>query len=291
MNYTSQWKLRLLYELADWSDATFLTLNYSDDWFQYLAEQGRYDEVNNLSKKEVSAYIKRLRRRIFYRTGRDIKSYTVGEYGERRGRAHYHAIIFGASCYDDEDADDMKFAWNQKSLPVARNEDFQWDKSRGRKCAIQPVTPDDIAYVTGYVQKKLTGRKGKEVYGNRTPPFALMSKGLGLANAVKNRSALSKGWTYLPGGSRVGIPRYFREKLDIDVKVKPNVEFLNAEFDWLRTEFEKKNPRPQTDNLNSFEWRSWFRRYEWFCDDRSWAIADQCWKDFEQRSKLKGGVF
>lgn len=289
VNYTLSWKLRLLYELCDWDDATFLTLNYSDDWFEHLKSIGCEQNVNNLNAHEVTSYFKRLRRRISYSRGGRLKYYCSGEYGDARGRAHYHAIIFGVSCYSDDDLREMRLAWNEPSLSVGRNEEFQWLRSRGPKCAVQPVTPDDIAYVTGYVQKKLRGKMAKEKYGDRTAPFARMSNGLGLSMAKKQRDVLKKGYTYLPGGVRVGVPRYFREKLDIEFKPVLDSSCFEDEFwNFITAEFDKQFPLTGSSeaalSLHS-------RQFEWFVNDYCGKVADSCWKDFEQRSKLKAGVF
>lgn len=289
VNYTMSWKLRLLYELCDWNDATFLTLNYSEDWFDYLRRQGREGEVNNLLPGEVKAYFKRLRRRIAYSRGGTLKYYCSGEYGDYRGRAHYHAIVFGVSCYSDDDLKEMRLAWNEPRLPVPRNEEFQWLRSRGRKCAVQPVTPDDIAYVTGYVQKKLRGPMAKDVYGERTPPFARMSNGLGLSMAICQRDVLKKGYTYLPGGVRVGVPRYFREKLDIEFVPKSEADFAKDEFDFFYSEFCKVYGSGVGLSDGMLNLRA--RQFEWFVNDFCGKVAESCWKDFEQRSKLKAGAF
>lgn len=289
VNYTMSWKLRLLYELCDWDDATFLTLNYSDDWFEYLRSRGRDTEANNLNPKEVKAYFKRLRRRIAYSRGGKLKYYCSGEYGDQRGRAHYHAIVFGVSCYSDDDLREMRLAWNEPRLPVGRNEEFQWLRSRGSKCAVQPVTPDDIAYVAGYVQKKLRGKLAKEKYGDRMAPFARMSNGLGLTMAKKQRDVLKKGYTYLPGGVRVGVPRYFREKLDIEFSPKTENEMVKSEYDFFKVEFEKIYGTEVGMTSSALNFRA--RQFEWFVNDYCGKVADSCWKDFEQRSKLKAGVF
>lgn len=286
INTTSQWKLRLLYELEDWPFATFLTLNYSNEYFDWLIDKGRFDEVNNLSPKEVTAYWKRVRRSLDYwfDDPRPMKHYTCGEYGERRGRAHYHAIVFGLDHLSDDDMDILKFAWNEKRKPVPRNEDFQWLRSRGKKCAYQPVTPDDIAYVTGYVQKKLTGQRGREYYHGRTLPFAQMSKGMGFVNAEKNKDVLAKGWTYLPGGTRVAVPRYYREKLGIEIDFKDDYELEKQEDAFFLEKFKEEQP----ELVKVLPPSKFSVHFEAFKNEYRGRLAEQSWQDFEQRQKLRG---
>lgn len=287
---TSQWKLRLIYELHDWSSATFLTLNYSDEFFDFMKSQGK--DPTSLHKDELSGYLKRLRRLLSYRTdGRKIKFYSCGEYGDLHHRPHYHLILFGVDPYVDDDRDAMKFAWNQKTM-IPRNEDFQWDRSRGRKCAIQPVTPDDIGYTCGYVQKKLYGDKAKEEYGDRLAPFALMSKGLGLTYAKKNIETLKKTWTYLPGGARIGVPRYFLDKLDISRRNPlPDQARLDEEWSWMEEKFFEHFPQYEDVDVRIKRSAYMERAWNWFFDKHAWTLADQVWKDFEKRQRLSGGIF
>ena len=126
INYTSAWKLRLLYELSDWDSAMFVTLTY--------------DEVHvpgdfSLHKKEPVGFFKRLRSYLAYNSDRVIKYYCCGEYGQKKdptrpdknhGRPHYHAIIFGMNPFDDNDRKLIVEAWQH------RCEDWQFDRNRGK---------------------------------------------------------------------------------------------------------------------------------------------------------------
>lgn len=99
---------------------------------------------------------------------------------------------------------------------------------------MQEVTPDDIQYVTGYVQKKLTGTMADEVYQGKQPPFSLCSQGLGLEFALKNKERLmNNGYTYFKG-HKIGIPRYFCEKFDIKKS-----DLLDDKPNHTLSEFEK----------------------------------------------------
>lgn len=110
-----------------YDDIAFVTLTYSPDAL-YSKE---------LIPSHLSSFVKRLRT-YAERLGFDgkIRFYGVGEYGEKRGRPHFHVILFGLpqifwSCIKD--------AW------------------RGSIVDIQvPRTLDAVAsYVAGYVVKKL----------------------------------------------------------------------------------------------------------------------------------------
>lgn len=270
VNYTSMWKLRLLYELDNFSDSMFVTLTFNEET---LAKHG-----NTLNKKDVQNFIKRVRRYMAYnRDERKIKYYFVGEYGSNTKRAHYHGIIFGLSPYDDKDRSYISDAW-----PFC--DSWQFDKSRGKKSAIGSVTPDSIAYVTGYVQKKLSGPLAEKEYGDKVRPFSLCSQGLGLGLAKKQADMLSKGYTYM-NGKRVGVPRYFRDKLGIALNYeKPISSRIRNDFDEINSLFISKYGKPSMGDLDSYT-----RRFERFIENKEYEIADRVYKDFLQREKLKGG--
>ena len=253
INYTSAWKLRLLYELSEWDFASFVTLTYDED---------HVPADFSLHKKDPVGFFKRLRSYLAYNSDREIKYYCCGEYGEKKdtsrpdknhGRPHYHAIIFGMNPFDENDRKLILEAWQHRS------EDWQFDRNRGKlneygigeKSAIQNVTPMDIEYVTGYVQKKLSGDLAAKNYGNDLPPFAIMSKGLGLEFALSNAHRLrTNGFTYL-SGHKISLPRYYRDKLEIEVDYenipKKTLERFEEEQGYLERLFKEDMARSGID--------------------------------------------
>lgn len=275
VNYTSQWKLRLMYELTQWDSACFLTLTYSDDWLRV------HNHPNELNKKDVSDFIKRLR----YYAGKPLKHYTVGEYGSSTKRAHYHSIVFGLSPYDEKDRNAVSAAW----LP--RCEKWQFDRWRGEKSGIAEVTPDSIAYVTGYVQKKLSGPLARAEYDGRQFPFSQCSKGLGLQFALENSDRLiDNGFTYIQG-KRIGLPRYYREKLGITITDKTetlhHVDVLRKEVEYLRKEFDDYMKKFGLDDYSDKNLDRVSREFEQWYETRQFDITESIYKDFMQRSKLR----
>lgn len=288
INYTSSWKLRLLYELSNWDDACFVTLTYKDE---------RVPGDYALHKKELSGFFKRLRAALDYEYGKHpIKFYACGEYGDSldqsppgvlHGRPHFHAIIFGLSPYDDKHKELIIDSWQH------RCEDWQFDRSRGKKCALQPVTPEDIAYVCGYVQKKLSGMYADIFYNGHQKPFALMSKGLGLDFAVANAKRLKdNGFTYL-NGHRITLPRYYRDKLDIELRYDeiplPSMDEIHKQTQHAMKEFDKEIKLRHLDfNLKTAKgYSEYIIAFEKFIERRQYEIADQAFRDFQQRQKLR----
>lgn len=297
INYTTAWKLRLLYELSDWDCAMFITLTYDEE---------HVPADFSLHKADPVGFFKRLRAYLAYNSDRKIKYYCCGEYGDKKditrpdknhGRPHYHAIIFGMNPFDDNDRKLVVEAWQHRS------EDWQFDRNRGKlnaygigeKSAIQNVTPEDIEYVTGYVQKKLSGDLAYQTYNSDTPPFAIMSKGLGLEFALSNADRLrTNGFTHI-NGHKISLPRYYRDKLGIEVNYenlpKRDVQKVLQEQEYLESLFNEDMARagiditPNLNNLNNIS-----RLYERWYDNHRWQLADRVFKDFEQRQKMRLGL-
>lgn len=276
INYTSMWALRLIYELSECSAASFITLTYSDE-----------NRPGELVKKDLQDFWKRLRqnlRREYHEFTPKIRYYACGEYGSTTKREHYHAIVFGLDCYNDKHREILAKSW-----PWC--ESWLFDKSRGRQSAMQEVTPDDIAYVTGYVQKKLNGEMAKQEYGKRLPPFSACSNGLGLVFAIKNKERLiTNGYTFYKG-QKVSIPRYFCEKFGVKKSellknnnniLLPEVEFSNDELiKHFYSDIKNKNVLKNADRdtlLRLFE--RWYDKYRF-------SYSEAIWHDFRQRSKLR----
>ena len=77
----------------------------------------------------------------------------------------------------------------------------------------EAITLYRYQYVTGYVQKKLSGKYSQEVYGALQPPFQLQSQGLGLRYFEDHRETLLRDMSCQTfRGDRFGLPRYYRKK-------------------------------------------------------------------------------
>lgn len=277
INYTQMWSLRLIYELSSSDSASFVTLTYNND--NLPVDYG-------LHKKDVQDFMKRLRqnfKREYHEFVPKLRYYFVGEYGSANGRPHYHAIIFNLDNYNDKHRELCAKSWN-------KCEPWFFDKNRGRQSAIQEVTPDDIQYVTGYVQKKLSGELADSTYGDRQPPFSVCSHGLGLDFCMDQAERLiTNGWTYFKG-HKVALPRYFADKLGVS-----KADYIHQEIDLKRLEASNKTIYkifeadmkkrgtwyPENLTLTAVRFKQWYERKEF-------DYSDRVYKDFLQRQKLKG---
>lgn len=177
-----EWTVRMMHELDSHESAIFLTLTYDPE---HMPE----DEA--IDKRSLQLCLKRIRKRL---GERKIKYYASGEYGEQYGRPHYHAIIYGLTPNDREII--------QESWPYGM-------------IHIGTVTYDSARYVADYIQKDDRASK----YGDRQPPFALQSQGLGKQYALRNQVQLREDLGGTIFGRPTGLPRYYKKILEIPTEV------------------------------------------------------------------------
>lgn len=267
VNRSTSWTLRLLYELEEWKEAAFITLTYSDE---------KIPEDYGLCKRDLQLFLKRLRERFGY-LGLKLRYFAVGEYGQdnrtmpigiEHGRPHYHLIVFGVDSESKEHRKIISECWS-------KCDEFLIISGRG----VERVNRGSIAYVCGYIQKKLNGDYGRELYEERQPPFMLCSKGLGLSSFEKKASRLLKnGFTYY-GSHRIGIPRFFRKKFNFNLNFEPT----GLARAYLADKFAKDLKVP----LNSVSQKTRFFN-DWLRTKEN-EYADKVDKEFKQLQKIRGG--
>lgn len=84
----------MLLEQAAHSESSFITLTYDDEHLPlvYNPEDGEW--VPTLEKSHLQNFMRYVRRDMS-KNGLTIRYFASGEYGEKCGRPHYHAIMFG----------------------------------------------------------------------------------------------------------------------------------------------------------------------------------------------------
>lgn len=134
-----QWAMRLMHEKQFHEEACFVTLTYDD---AHLPSGG------TLVKSDFQKFFKRLRKG----SGRSLRYFHCGEYGEADRRPHYHAIIFGIGFLEDR----RFHTRNGQGQVVYKSAtlDKYWAKGF---CTLGEVTFDSCGYVARYVLKKVTG--------------------------------------------------------------------------------------------------------------------------------------
>jgi hypothetical protein len=135
----------------------------------------------------MQLFLKRLR---FETSKKDkkIRYYACGEYGPDTNRAHYHAIIFGLTLETNTIKKGRHYYLNDMTKELIEKCWKQGFVDVGYKLN------DDVAlrYVAKYVQKKMTGKQGTQLYEDtgRIAPFALMSRNLGVEWAIANKDRI-----------------------------------------------------------------------------------------------------
>lgn len=237
-----QWALRCICELKYHPTASFITLTFDNE---------HLPENESISKVFIADWLKKLRERIRYKFEKEIRFYACGEYGDKLGRPHYHAIIFG-------------FDFPDKQLLTRKNGQFLYISEFLRKAwdygwhTIGQVTLDSCQYVAQYVHKKITNKKTQVVtdhYGDKEPEFHHMSRrpGLGAQWFDDYKEDCYPSDTFVYKGKVMRPPRYFDYLLkkhfpDVyaDLKEKREERYLDSDWSKLsEAELEKELRRKE----------------------------------------------
>jgi len=186
--------------------SSFVTLTYQ-------TAPRSHGDLETLEPHHLRDFWKRLRKN----TGATLRYFAVGEYGERSGRPHYHAALWGlAPCAGGPNqrigntagflclcktCSDVRLAWGFGHVMVAT------------------LSEKSAMYIAGYVVKKMTNSSDPRLFG-RAPEFSRMSLRPGIgATAIKEiAAACTLHNLTVPVGLRHGskilpLGRYLRRKI------------------------------------------------------------------------------
>lgn len=195
------WSIRCMNEARMWRDNCFVTLTYEDSKLGSLS----------LNYNDFQLFMKRLRK-----TGRKVRFFMCGEYGEINRRPHFHAILFNCDFPDrvihraDLDGNHL-----YRSAELERLWPFGFS-------SIGTVSRQSAQYVANY---SLSGQGEDDKYSldDRTgelvevvKPFAHMSlkPGIGSTWYDKFGSDVRSGDCSIVAGSRLRPPKYYDRKLE-----------------------------------------------------------------------------
>lgn len=207
---TDNWVFRISVESRKATSISFITLTY-DQYSVNMTPNG----FMTLNRTDWQLFMKRYRKaciKYFKKKFPDLRSedipkikyYMCGEYGERRRRPHYHAIILNGVPDLIRDC---------------------WTYPKGHEFAGYPigdvdigdaVTNGAIAYTTAYMYKK--SKVPLHRRDDRMKEFSLMSKKMGLSyltsSVIKyHLSSYDHLFVTLPNGKKIALPRYFMDKI------------------------------------------------------------------------------
>lgn len=175
-----QWAIRCVHEGQLYSMNSFITLTFDDEHLLKLCPTGSLDVTL------FQDFMKRLRFTLFDKFGVRIRFFHCGEYGEKYGRPHYHACIFG---FDFPDKEPFKYV-NGIILYRSKLLESVWTFGYS---SIGTVTFESAAYVARYIMKKINGKLESYHYEYavdsdtgevlmRKPEYTTMSRNPGIAS-------------------------------------------------------------------------------------------------------------
>lgn len=187
--YSRQWAVRCVLESQRWDSNFFITLTYSDEYVPLrkhcvadtdTGEVVAEEMVMTLQPEHLTKFNKDLRRYYDYHYDhKNIRFFACGEYGNERGRPHYHGIFFNLPI------DDLKpYRYQSKSHdghPLYESETISSIWGKGLVC-IAGVSFDSCAYTARYIMKKHKGND-RDYYERRgiEPEFTRCSRKPGIA--------------------------------------------------------------------------------------------------------------
>lgn len=186
------WAFRLKWHMRFVKSAYFVTLTYAS------GIKRTPNGFLTLHKKHFQNYMKRIRKEL--NDNKDtpfnhrVKYIVTGEYGGKRGRPHYHAILFNVPM------DVIKKYWPYGLVDI------------------REVNSSRIAYIFKYISK---ARKPKQTHDrdDRVPEYVNMSQGLGKQwledkrNVDFHRRFKERPYIVLENGQKMAIPRYYKERI------------------------------------------------------------------------------
>lgn len=195
INARRVWTARLILESKLHHEQLFITLTY---------DQENLPPGEILVKRDYQLFLKRVRRAI---QPQRISYYLAGEYGDRSGRPHFHAVLFGLGAVPghyagkkpirDETARMLYSAWGNGSIHIAT------------------VNEATLAYACKHVSK--TGRLDRQ--DERPPEFHSMSTRPAIGARAMDDYAQ---WFSTKGGAK-----YLAENGDVPLQFRHDGQFYS----------------------------------------------------------------
>lgn len=210
LEYSRQWAVRCMCEAQMHEKNCFVTLTYSDD--NVPADYG-------LRKEDFVLFMKRLRKS----SKEKIKFFMCGEYGETKGRPHYHACLFN---YRPDDLNYYSIE-NGYKIYTSVQLDKLWKKGY---IIIGELNFESAAYVARYVLKKIGGYGRKQGYdridvetgeylGRVLEEYNSMSRVPGLGRSwleEYHRDVYVRDRVYISGRKSCKPPRYYDNRYEME---------------------------------------------------------------------------
>lgn len=168
-----QWAVRCVHEASLHDFSSFVTLTYCDSSLSSWS----------LVYRDFQLFMKRLRR-----TGRTVRFYMAGEYGDSFSRPHFHACLFGCFFPDRVFYRDLP-----SGSRLYRSSELERLWPHGFS-SIGDVTFESAAYIARYCMKKITGDAAREHYEYLDPVTGEISQRVPEFNRMSLKPGIGAGW-------------------------------------------------------------------------------------------------
>lgn len=206
-----QWAMRCIHEAQTHEENCFITLTFNEE------ELFKRERPLSIDVREFQKFMKRLRKKY---PNKNIRYMHAGEYGDKSGRPHYHAILFGIDFNDKK----LYTIRNSHRLYTSQTLDTVWGFGF---TSIGDVTFESAAYVARYCMKKITGdvalskyqvfdEDTGEILYDRDPEYATMSKNPAVGKAWFEQfkgDVYPKDYVTI-NGRKMKPPKYYDKMLE-----------------------------------------------------------------------------
>lgn len=185
------WSIRCTHEASIHAQNAFITLTYADE---HLPADGKVNHAH------FQDFMYKLRKAY----GEGIGFFMCGEYGEKTGRPHYHACLFGVDFEDKTFVRQNNLGdkiWNSEKLTAL------WGRGHTE---LGSVTQQSAGYVARYVLKKQADGSPK-AYQKMSRKHAIGKRFI--ERWYKDIFIYARGAIVLSDGTRTKVPRYYEKWL------------------------------------------------------------------------------
>ena len=210
---SESWATRCMHEAMMHPVSSFVTLTYDSDHYQ-----------PSLDYRDFQLFMKRLRK-----SGRSVRFFCAGEYGESDSRPHFHALLFGAGFRND----------GMVGKQIYRSNDLEKLWTAGFS-SVGEVNRTTASYVAKYVIQKKSPSYDPDYYKrvnlntgeivDVSPEFGRMSLRPGIGALWFDRywrDVYAARDAVILEGKAVRPPRYYDERL----RKLPNLVSDNKEYE------------------------------------------------------------
>ena len=206
------WRVRLMEDVKDYSEAKFVTLTFSEESLKDLRNVVNKDRKLDgyaLDNEVAVLAVKRFRERWRKKTKKSPRHWLVTELGDKNGRIHMHGIVYGSKEMIEE-------KWMYGFVDVKEH-----------------VNDVSINYITKYITKI-------DVKHKEYRPKICTSAGIGAGYIEKSRGKHKyvKGKTRtdyrMRSGVKVSLPIYYKKKLwSDDEREELWIDLLDKDERWV----------------------------------------------------------